>query len=196
VPPCAAGSAKTPDAQAPEPDREPGAASRNDEDVPGVEFSIDQTEVEVRPSRLAGAADAAWRGLQRVGSALLTIARRDRREAISLILLGIGGPIYPAIWLIGASIAVTSRKWDLRDKWLGLALPVLVVMLGTALEITFGAHLSGYWPYFVEAWLAAGRLSRVAAVLGALYLLWRVHKYGGSRTRRLPPWSPQRKPGR
>jgi len=196
VPPGAAEPAKRPDARAAGPDREPGAATGPDEDVPGVEFSIDQTEVEVLPSRLAEAAGAVWRVLKRVGSALLTIARRDRREAISLVLLGIGGPIYPAIWLIGAFIAVTSRKWDLRDKWLGLALPVLVVMMGTALEITFGAHLSGYWPYVVEAWLAAGRLSRVAAVLGALYLLWRVHKYGGSRTRRLPPWSPQRRQGR
>jgi hypothetical protein len=196
VPPGAAEPAKTQDARAAGPDRDQGAASRTDEDVPGVEFSIDQTEVEVQPSRLAEAGGAVWRGLNRVGSALLAIARRDRLEAISLVLLGIGGPIYPAIWLIGACIAVASKKWDLRDKWLGLAVPVLAVMLGTALEITFGAHLSGYWPYFVEAWLTAGRLSRVAAALGALYLLWRVHRYGGSRTRRLPPWSPPRKPGR
>jgi hypothetical protein len=75
-------------------------------------------------------------------------------------------------------------------------LPVLAVVIGTAIEVTFGARLSGYWPYLVEAWVAAGRLSRLAAVLSALFLLWRVHKYQGNPTRRLPSWSPERKPGR
>ena len=131
-----------------------------------------------------------------MGAALLAIAQRDRLEALAIVLLGIGGAIYQPIWLIGAFVAMASKKWDMRDKWLGLALPVLAVLIGTALAITLGARLSGYRPYLVEAWVAAGRLSRIAAVLSALYLLWRVHKYQGSPTRRVPPWSPQRKPGR
>ena len=166
------------------------------EDVPGVEYSADQIEIEVEENRLADFGDAAVRQLKRLGPALLTIALRDRLETISLLLLGIGGAIYPPIWLVGAIIAIFSKKWDLRDKWIGLTLPVLVVVIGTALEVTFGAHFDAYWSYVVEAWVAAGRLSRVGAVLGALYLLWRSHRHGGARTERLPPWSPQHKPGR
>jgi hypothetical protein len=186
------------------PDQEPGQRRRPeaptggqpDDDVPGVEFSIDPVDFEVVPSRVAEVGDALGRWLRRFGKALLTIALRDRLEAVSLLLLGIGGAFYPPIWLVGAAVAVASRKWDLRDKWLGLVLPVLVTILGATLTVTFGAQQTSYMSYLVEGWVAASRLSRAAAVLGAIYLLWRVYKYGGARNRRLPPWSPQRKPGR
>ena len=185
--------------------REPaGRSEPDDQDVPGVEFSVDPADPKVRPNRLIGivrkvghtAGKAVRRRLRRFGAALLTIGRRDRLEAVAIILLGIGGAIYQPIWLIGAFVATASKKWDLRDKWLGLALPVLAVLIGTALDLTLGAPLSGYRHYLVEAWVAAGRLSRIAAVLSALFLLWRVYKYQGSPTKRLPPWSPHRKPGR
>jgi hypothetical protein len=184
------------------PDQEPGQQRRSDAasggqpdgDVPGVELSIDPVEFET--NRMADVGDALVRRLRGFGKALLTIALRDRLEAISLLLLGIGGAFYPPIWLIGAAVAVASRKWDLRDKWIGLVLPVLVVILGATLTVTFGTQQTSYMSYLVEGWVAASRLSRVAAVLGAIYLLWRVYKYGGRRSRRLPPWSPQRKPGR
>jgi hypothetical protein len=186
------------------PDQEPGQQRRPeaptggqpDGDVPGVEFSIDPVDFEVVPSRVAEVGDALVRWLRRFGKALLTIALRDRLEAVSLLLLGIGGAFYPPIWLVGAAVAVASRKWDLRDKWIGLVLPVLVVILGATLTVTFGSQQTSYKSYLVEGWVAASRLSRAAAVLGAIYLLWRVYKYGGSKSRRLPPWSPQRKPGR
>ena len=148
------------------------------------------------PSRLAEVGDAVLRRLRRLGSALLTISRRDKLETFSVLLLGIGGAIFQPIWLVGAFVAAISRKWDLRDKWLGLAVPVLVVVFGTALEVTFGAQFSGYRAYLEEAWVAAGRLSRIAAVLGALYLLLRIHKLGGERPKRLPPWMPQPKRSR
>ncbi len=146
--------------------------------------------MEVVPSRLADVGDAILRMLTRLGSALRTVARRDKLEAVSVVLLGIGGAIFQPIWLVGALIAVSSRKWDLRDKWLGLALPVVAVVVGTALAITFGAQLSGYRGYLEEAWVAAGRLSRIAAFLGALYLLVRIYRLGGERPKRLPPWMP------
>ncbi len=160
-------------------------------DAPGIE-----PEPQAKPSRLAVIGAAIGVRLKRIGAALLIIVVRDRLEALAIVLLGLGGAIYQPIWLIGAVMAMASRKWDLRDKWLGLALPVLAVLIGTALEITLGSPLSGYRPYLVEAWVAAGRLSRIAAVISALFLLWRVHKYQGSPTRRLPSWSPDRKPGR
>jgi hypothetical protein len=162
-----------------------------EKDAPGIE-----PEPPAEPSRLQVIGAAGGRRLRRIGAALLTIAVRDRLEAMAVVLLGLGGAIYQPIWLIGAVMVMASKKWDLRDKWLGLALPVLAVLIGTALEITLGSPLSGYRAYLVEAWVAAGRLSRIAAVISALFLLWRVHKYQGRPTRRLPPWSPDRKPGR
>ena len=187
---------KSPDADEPRPATAARSAPDDERDAAGVEFSIDPADLELKPSRLEVISRAVALRLKRIGAALLVIVMRDRLEAIAVLLLGLGGAIYQPIWVIGAFVAMSSKKWDLRDKWLGLALPVLAVLIGTAIEVTFGARLSGYWPYLVEAWVAAGRLSRIAAVLSALFLLWRVHRYQGNPTRRLPSWSPERKPGR
>ena len=130
--------------------------------------------------------------VSRLGSGLLALALRDRRETVALVLLAIGGAAYPPIWLIGALVAISSRKWDLRDKWLGLAVPVLLVIFGAVLVMALGGQRPSIGSYAFEAWLAAGRLSRIAAVLGAGYLLGRV--YRGKREPRQPPWSPPRKP--
>jgi hypothetical protein len=193
----AANAAPAPATQSPpaQADQQPPTAAAQskpaEKDAPGIE-----PESQAKPSRLPVIGAAVGERLRRIGAALLVIVVRDRLEALAIVLLGLGGAIYQPIWLIGAVMTMASKKWDLRDKWLGLALPVLAVLIGTALEITLGSPLSGYRPYLVEAWVAAGRLSRVAAVISALFLLWRVHKYQGSPTRRLPSWSPDRKPGR
>jgi hypothetical protein len=142
------------------------------------------------PSRRAGAA-VGW--LARFGSALVAIAVGNPLETIAVLVLGIGAAIYPPIWLVGALIVVISRKLDLRDKWFGLAMPVLVVIFGATLAIVLGGQQATFGSYAFEAWLAAGRLSRIAAVLGAIYLLWRVYK--GPREPRRPPWSRPRRPG-
>ena len=58
--------------------------------------------------------------------------------------------------------------------------------------MALGGQRPSIGSYAFEAWLAAGRLSRIAAVLGAGYLLRRV--YQGKREPRRPPWSTPRKP--
>jgi hypothetical protein len=187
-------------APVPPPDR-PGEASgaesdRAQESEAGVELSISADEAAglAGGSRwLSDASRTAAGRISRLGSGLLALALRDRLEAVALVLLGIGGAVYPPIWLIGAFIAITSKKWDLRDKWLGLAVPVLLVIFGAVLVMVLGGERPSMGSYAFEAWLAAGRLSRIAAVLGAGYLLRRV--YRGKRERRQPPWSTQRKPG-
>jgi hypothetical protein len=136
---------------------------------------------------------AAGRRLAGFALALVVIAARDWLEAIAVLVQGVGGAIFPPIWFIGALITAISRKWDLRDKWLGLALPVLAVIFGTTLTIVLGGQRSSLGSYALEGWLAAGRLSRIAAVLGAAYLLWRLHR--GLRSPARPPWSPQRRRG-
>ena len=144
-------------------------------------------------SRLFQRGAAAAGRLARFGSALVAFAVREPLQMIAVLVLGIGGAIYPPVWLIGALIAVISRKWDLRDKWFGLVVPVLVVVVGATLVIVLGGQRTSFGSYAFEAWLALGRLSRVAAVLSASYLLWRAYK--GPREPRQPPWSMPRRPG-
>jgi len=169
----------------------------DEEDEPGVEFSIEEiepAEEEIAgPNWLADQFSAAGRRLAGLALALVVIAARDWLETIAVLLQGVGGAIYPPIWFIGALITAFSRKLDLRDKWLGLTLPVLAVILGTTLTIVLGGQHSSLGSYAYEGWLAAGRLSRIAAVLGAAYLLWRLHR--GPREPRRPPWNPPRKQG-
>jgi len=198
-----------PEPPAPEP---PGPEPPDDEDVPGVELGVELLDggrrqlpgliaaargALVRVSAGAGGrllktlADAGGglsKRLGRFGSALLRTAARDRLETFAVLVLGVGGAAYPPIWLIGAAIVMTSRKWDLRDKWLALGLPVFAVILGACLVVGFGGAQS-LGSYVMEAWLAAGRLSRIVSVLGAMFLLWRLYK--GRRAQRLPPWHPQ-----
>ncbi len=119
--------------------------------------------------------------------ALIGIARRNKIEALAVCLLGIGGAIYPPIWLLGALLAMPSKKWDMRDKFLGLTVPVIVVIVGTVLVIVFGGQHTSISSYAFEAWLGAERLARVAAAAGAGYLLWGLRR--GRRKPKQPPWN-------
>ena len=180
----------------------------DDEDVPGVELNIEILEPvvyeEVGPSWLSqragatagwlsqrGGATAGW--LRQFGPALVATALRAPLETIAVLVLGIGGAIYPPIWLIGALITVISRNWDLRDKWSGLAIPFVIIIFGATLAVVLGGQHTSLGSYAFEAWLAASRLSRIAAVLSAVYLLWRLYK--GPRKPRQPPWTMPRRPG-
>jgi len=114
-------------------------------------------------------------------------ARRQPLEATALVLLGIGGLIFPPIWLVGALVALLSKSWDFRDKWAGLAGPVALVIVSTWILTALGGEQSSFGGYLREAWLSAGHLSRVAAVLGAAYLAWRLQH--GRPQRAVPPWT-------
>jgi len=118
--------------------------------------------------------------------------RRRPLEASAVLLLGLGGAIYPPVWLLGAVAALPSRLWDGRDKWLGLALPLLLTIIAAALGVTVGGHMSvGHGVH--EGWVFGVAGSRVAAVLGASYLCWRtVH---GRRPPSVPPWNRPHKVG-
>jgi hypothetical protein len=136
--------------------------------------------VDVPPSRKESAAA----GLRRILKRAATLARRNPLEATAVVLLGLGGLIYPPIWLVGVLVALPSRRWDIRDKWLGLAVPAVVTIVGSAglavgvRHLTAGAYLHG-------AVMIGGYLIRAGAVLGAIYLAWRVQR--GQRAG-APPW--------
>ncbi len=140
-------------------------------------------------------------------AALLGRARRNPLETIAVILLGLGGVIYPPVWLLGAIFALAcpappppaqtrsrgSGVWDYRDKWIGLAAPVVLLVVGTTAGVSLGRPHPYFSGYVHEAWIYADIISRVAAVLGTSYLVWRLGR--GRRVPRELQWTSRHKPG-
>jgi hypothetical protein len=131
---------------------------------------------------LAAVGPATTRTLRAAAAA----ARRHPLEATAVVLLGLGGAIYPPVWLMGAAIATVSKIWDIRDKWIGLGLPILLVVVLSALDAAQGSSRLDFVGHLREGWIFGDHLSRIFAVLGALYLIWRVRR--GRRPSPIPPW--------
>ncbi len=134
----------------------------------------------------SGAASAAARHTSAFARGVVALIGRYKLETIAVLLLGVGGAVYPPVWLLGALVALPSKAWDLRDKWTGLVAPVLLVIVSTVLIVVVGGKHPTLASYAFEAWLGAGRVSRIAAVLGAGYLFWRLRR--GRREPKQPPW--------
>ncbi len=140
------------------------------------------------PQRLTGATAAGTGLITRWMTGASKMARQNPMELVAVLLLGVGGALYPPIWLVGAVVTLLSRKWAVRDKFLGVGLPVVLVIFGTVMVLVFGGQHSsilGANSYGHEAWLGAERISRITALAGAGYLLWALR-----RTRRKPPTQP------
>ena len=125
--------------------------------------------------------------LRRLVFGLTELIIQNKVEIFAVVVLGLGGAIYPPIWVLGAMFALPSRKWDLRDKFLGITFPVVVVVVGTVLVLVLGGQQPSFGDYAFEAWLGAERLSRIAALGGALYLVWGLWR--GRRDPKQPPWN-------
>jgi hypothetical protein len=115
--------------------------------------------------------------------------RKQPLESVSLLLLGVGGLLYPfPFWLIGAAVSVRSRRWDKRDKWLAFTGPLLFTV---AALIVMG--ITGQGNLFVAFGHATHHfalLLRVGCLLSAGYLVWRLRR--GPRHRRIPSWQRMR----
>jgi hypothetical protein len=113
------------------------------------------------------------------------LARKNPLEAVAVIVLGIGGLLLPfPLWLIGGLIAVFSRRWGKRDKWLALIGPP-----GFAVICMLLLGLSGGGAFFHALAQASHQFSlllRVGCLLSAGYLVWRLRR--GQRRRKTPPW--------
>ena len=114
------------------------------------------------------------------------LARKHPLEAVAVVLLGLGGLILPfPFWLIGGLVALRSRRWDARDKWVALAGPPLVAFV--VLVIRAATSSANFFSAFYHAAGNDGELSiRAGCVLCAGYLIWRLRR--GPRLRTLPPW--------
>jgi hypothetical protein len=173
----------------------PGAAA------PGASISLGPADYTITPAegaapskagkRLRAAAGTTVEFVTRLAKELARAARDHKLEAVAVLLLGVGGALYPPVWILGALLALASGTWDIPDKLMGLVLPVFLVALSTVLVLLVGRSHVKLDPYFHEAWLAAGRLSRVFFAAGAYYLLWRMLR--GRRPPRMPPWNVPRK---
>jgi hypothetical protein len=127
----------------------------------------------------AGAADA-W--------------RQHRLEVIAVALLALGALIFPfpvwllgcLIWLLGAGVALPLKLWSPLDKFLSLVGPLVLVIVGTVIAVSIGGARQNAAAYGHEALAEAADLFRVGALLGALYLAWRIQR--GRRAPAVPPW--------
>jgi len=114
-----------------------------------------------------------------------TLARQNKLEAVAVLLLGVGGLIYPfPLWLIGGLVALRSRHWDKRDKWLALVGPVGFAAICMVLLGISGS--GGFFHALAQSTHQFSLLLRVGCVLCAGYLVWRLRR--GPRRRKTPPW--------
>lgn len=170
------------------------AKAASDDTAPLEATSINAASAGVASAGARSAASGhAMVAARAAGSRATTFARGTARlivshklETVAVLLLGVGGAVYPPVWLLGALTALPSKKWDLADKWVGLVAPVLLVIVSTVLIVVFGGRHPTIGSYAFEAWLAAERVARIAAVLGAGYLLWRLRR--GPRAAKQPPF--------
>jgi hypothetical protein len=114
------------------------------------------------------------------------LARKHPLEAVTVVLLGVGGLLYPfPLWLIAALVGTRSRRWDKRDKWAVLAGPPLFTLAGLVL-LAATRQGSFFSVFFHAAGHDTSLLIRVGCVLWAGYLVWRLRR--GPRSRPAPPW--------
>jgi hypothetical protein len=115
------------------------------------------------------------------------LARDHLLETIAILLLGLGGLIlwFP-FWPIGAIVAMFSRLWDVKDKSLAIAGPLLVVLAGSVLgALIIGGSGTVVVVYFHAVRVDFNIVIRVGCVLTAAYLAWRVTQ--GPRPK-VVPW--------
>jgi hypothetical protein len=181
--------------EAPEP--EPEIVRPDDPDLAaaaGPDFESDVVDAEIVPDGLpVRVVRGARHRITAFAIRVATLVRRYPFETAAAALLGVGTAVYPPLWPLGALGALAGKAWDRRDKWIGVAAPAGLVILGSVLVPALGGQHGALASYGYAVWLAIGRLSRVAAPVGACYLSWRLHR--GRRQPRVPPWNVPRRFG-
>jgi len=119
------------------------------------------------------------------------LAREHKLETVAVLLLGVSAfifvfPFWLVTALVGGVVAISSQIWNLRDKWVGLAGPPVIALVGTivaALIIGGRGHFVGSVP---EAFrLYVGYFYRGGSLLCAVYLALQARR---GPQRRQPAW--------
>jgi hypothetical protein len=119
------------------------------------------------------------------------LAREHKLETVAVLLLGVSAfifvfPFWLVAALVGGVVAISSQIWNLRDKWVGLAGPPVIALVGTivaALIIGGRGHFVGSVP---EAFrLYVGYFYRGGSLLCAVYLALQARR---GPQRRQPAW--------
>jgi hypothetical protein len=85
---------------------------------------------------------------------------------------------------------VSSKLWTYVDKWVAIPGLVTLVIIGTVVSVSLGGARPRAADYGNEAITDATTLFRVGALLGAVYLAWRLHRGRGLPA--APPWTRRR----
>ncbi len=120
--------------------------------------------------------------------------RQHRLEMIAVALLAIAGLIFPdpswlvgfVLWLAGSGLVLSSKLWSRVDKWLSVPGPVALVIVGTAIGESLGGKRLNAAAYGSEAATDAATLFKIAVLLAAVYLAWRMQR--GRPASAVPPW--------
>jgi hypothetical protein len=118
---------------------------------------------------------------------VLALVRQHPLETVAVLLLAVGGLVYPfPLWLIAVVALIASRGWDARDKWAAVAIPAAFTLLAAIVVAGLFARsgtLAGYVSTLrIDGW----DMIRVGSVVAAAYLVWRLRR--GRRPAREPPW--------
>jgi hypothetical protein len=164
-----------------------GTAAPSGGDTPAGGIPLPPHEVYT----VRGTMAALGSGAARLAVDTARLARQYPLESAAVTLLAIGGLILPfPYWLfgglLGGILAIRSRIWNARDKWVAIVGPAVVVLVGTVLAalLTGGrGHALTAYPHAFH--LYGGNLLRVGNALCAVYLALQA-RHGPQR--RLPPW--------
>jgi len=177
---------RRPDQRRPETGQRPGRRS-DPGIVPGMSRSSEYDEYgRRRTARALPPGASAPVSVSAFAGRMWGLARHNPLEAIAVVVLILGVLIFPPLWLIGVFIALLSRLWNPLDKMIGLAGPVLLSIIGTGVGLIVGETRHSPTEYFKEGLALSTDLLRTGAILGAIYLAWRVTK--GRRQESTPPW--------
>ena len=174
--------------QRPEPGRRTDPGRRSDPGiVPGMSRSNEYDEYgRRRTARALPPGASAPVSVSAIAGRVWGQVRHHPLEAVAVVWLILSVLIFPPLWLIGVFIALLSRLWNPLDKMIGLAGPVLLAIIGTGDRPGHGETKHSPAGYFKEGLALSTDLLRIGAILGAIYLAWRVTK--GRRQESTPPW--------
>jgi hypothetical protein len=140
---------------------------------------------------LRGAAVTLGNGAVDLALDAAELARRNKLETAAVLLLGISAfifvfPYWLLVALLGGVVAIWSLIWNARDKWVALAGPPVIALVGTIVAALIIGGRGDFFGSYPEAFrLYVGYLYRGGSLLCAVYLALQARR---GPQRRLPPW--------